>query len=266
MLVHPQIDPIIFSVGPVAVRWYGLMYVIAFVAFVTLAKVRIRRGLVPTLVESDIDDLLLYGVLGVIVGGRLGQVLFYEPGYYFENPIEIVKVWKGGLSFHGGFLGVLTAVWIFCHRRGKRWLAVMDAVAPAVPPGIAAGRLGNFINQELPGRVTDVPWGMWFPAIDPGGPVARHPSQLYQVGLEGLALFFILWWFASKPRPVGAISGVFLVGYGVFRSVAEFVRQPEASVQGVFLGVTLGQWLSLPMVLVGIAMIAWAYKKQPLSS
>ncbi len=261
MLTHPQFDPILFSLGPLAVRWYGLMYVVAFIAFVVLSKVRVRRGLGGTLEVGDVDDLLLYGVLGVILGGRLGYVLFYKPEYYLAHPGEILQVWSGGMSFHGGFLGVLLAVALFCWRRKKRWIEVMDLIAPAVPLGLAAGRLGNFINGELPGRPTDVPWGMWFPQID-REPLARHPSQLYQFALEGLLLFAILWWFASKPRPAGAVSAAFLIGYGVLRFIAEFGRQPDDFLGLLAFNLSMGQWLSIPMVAAGIATMIWAYRKK----
>jgi phosphatidylglycerol:prolipoprotein diacylglycerol transferase len=205
--------------------------------------------------------MLLYGVLGVILGGRLGYVLFYKPGHYLSHPLEILQVWTGGMSFHGGFLGVLLAIWLFCRRRELRWLATMDFIAPLVPLGLAAGRLGNFINGELPGRVTDVPWGMWFPQVD-RLPLARHPSQLYQFALEGLTLFAILWWYSSKPRPVGAVSGAFLLGYGALRFLAEFARQPDDFLGFLALGLSMGQWLSLPMIAGGIALMAWAHHKR----
>ena len=261
MLVHPLFDPVIFSLGPLAVRWYGLMYVIGFVAFIMLGKLRVRRGLGGGITESDVDDLLLYGVLGVILGGRLGYVLFYKPEHYFAHPLEILQIWSGGMSFHGGFLGVLLGVLIFCRRRGKRWLAVMDFVAPMCPIGLAAGRLGNFINGELPGRPTGVPWGMWFPQVD-ATPLARHPSQLYQFALEGMLLFVLLWWFSSRPRPVGAASGFFLVGYGTLRFIAEFTRQPDDFLGLLAFNLSMGQWLSLPMILAGAALLAWAYKNR----
>ncbi|MBL0143881.1 MAG: prolipoprotein diacylglyceryl transferase [Betaproteobacteria bacterium] len=261
MLTHPQFDPVIFSLGPVAVRWYGLMYVIAFVAFVMLGKLRVRRGLSGGVTEAGVDDMLLYGVLGVILGGRLGYVLFYKPEYYAGHPLEIIQIWAGGMSFHGGFLGVLVAIAIFCARRELRWITTMDFVAPLVPLGLAAGRLGNFINGELPGRATDLPWGMWFPQAD-RVPLARHPSQLYQFALEGLALFAVLWWFSSKPRPAGAVSGAFLVGYGVFRFLAEFTRQPDDFLGLLALGLSMGQWLSLPMIVAGMAMMGWAYARR----
>ena len=259
MLVHPQFDPVAISLGPLAIRWYGLMYVVGFISVVMLTKLRIRRGLGEGLVENDVDDLLVYGVLGVILGGRLGYVLFYKPEYYLQHPAEIIQIWTGGMSFHGGFLGVLVAAAVFCWRRRKRWFAVMDAIAVASPLALAAGRIGNFINGELPGRPTDLPWGMWFPQTDPT-PLARHPSQLYQFGLEGIALFVVLWIYGSKPRPRGAISAAFLIGYGSFRFIAEFAREPDNFLGLLALGLSMGQWLSLPMILIGIAMLVWAYR------
>ena len=261
MLIHPQFDPVVFSLGPLAVRWYGLMYVLAFVAFIVLGKWRVRNGLGGAMSEQDVDDLLLYGVMGVILGGRLGYVLFYKPEHYFAHPLEIIQIWTGGMAFHGGFLGVLLAVAFFCWRRDKRVLATWDFIAPLVPTGLAAGRIGNFINGELPGRPTDLPWGMWFPQVDPTA-IARHPSQLYQFALEGLALFAIVWWFARKPRPVGAVSGVFLIGYGTFRFLAEFTRQPDDFLGLLALGFSMGQWLSAPMALAGVAMLLWAYRRK----
>lgn len=261
MLVHPQFDPVLFSLGPLAVRWYGLMYVLGFIAFIWLGKRRVRQGLGHGLEAKDVDDMLIYGVLGVILGGRLGYVLFYKPGYYLEHPGEIVQTWSGGMSFHGGLVGVLLAVALFCRLRKRRWLATMDFIAPLVPIGLAAGRLGNFINGELPGRPTSLPWGMWFPQHDPVA-VARHPSQLYQFALEGLALFAILWLYSAKPRPVGAVSGAFLAGYGTFRFIAEFARQPDDFLGLLQLGLSMGQWLSLPMIAAGLAMMAWAYRRK----
>ena len=261
MLVHPQFDPILFSIGPVAVRWYGLMYVAGFVAFIMLGKLRVRRGLGHGLEVRDVDDMLIYGVLGVILGGRLGYVLFYKPGYYMQHPGEILQIWSGGMSFHGGFIGVLLGIALFCAIRKRRWLPTMDFIAPLVPLGLAAGRIGNFINGELPGRPTTLPWGMWFPQVDPT-PVYRHPSQLYQVAGEGLALFVLLWVYSSRPRPAGAVSGAFLVGYGFFRFIAEFARQPDDFLGLLQLGLSMGQWLSLPMIALGVAMIAWAYRRR----
>jgi phosphatidylglycerol:prolipoprotein diacylglycerol transferase len=261
MLTHPQFDPIVFSLGPLAVRWYGLMYVVGFVAFIVLGKWRATRDPWHAMHARDVDDMLLYGVIGVILGGRLGYVLFYKPAYYLQHPLEILQVWQGGMSFHGGFLGVLVGIWIFCRLRHKSWLRTMDFVAPLVPIGLAAGRLGNFINGELPGRVTTVPWGMWFPQHD-STPIARHPSQLYQFALEGLALFVILWIYSARPRPVGAVSGFFLVGYGTFRFIAEFARQPDDFLGLLRFNLSMGQWLSMPMIVIGLAMMAWAYKRE----
>jgi phosphatidylglycerol:prolipoprotein diacylglycerol transferase len=259
LLVHPQFDPIAFSLGPVAVRWYGLMYVLAFIAVIVLGKKRVRQGLAGDLTVKDVDDMLLYGVLGVILGGRLGYVLFYKPQYYLAHPAEILQIWSGGMSFHGGFIGVMLAIAIFCWVKKKRWITTMDFLAPLVPPGLAAGRIGNFINGELPGRPTSLPWGMWFPQHD-REPLARHPSQLYQFALEGVLLFILLWWYSSKPRPAGAVSGAFLVGYGFFRFIAEFGREPDDYLGLLALNLSMGQWLSLPMIVIGVAMMIWAYR------
>ena len=264
MLVHPQFDPIVFSLGPLAIRWYGLMYVIAFIAVIVLGKWRIRHGLARDLVEKDVDDMLIYGVLGVILGGRLGYVLFYKPQHYLEHPAEILQIWAGGMSFHGGFIGVMLGIALFCWVRKRDWLSTMDFIAPLVPFGLMTGRIGNFINGELPGRPTTLPWGMWFPQVDPT-PVYRHPSQLYQVALEGIALFVILWIYSSKPRPVGAVSGAFLVGYGVFRFIAEYFREPDAFLGLLALGMSMGQWLCVPMILGGAALWAWG-SRQPVPS
>lgn len=260
MLVHPQFDPVVFHLGPLALRWYGLMYVIAFIAFIMLGKLRARRFPDRGVTEKDVDDMLIYGVLGVILGGRLGYVLFYKPHYYLEHPAEILQIWAGGMSFHGGFVGVLIAIAIFCWMKKKRWIRTMDFIAPLVPLGLGAGRIGNFINGELPGRYTDVPWGMWFPQADPE-PHARHPSQLYQFAGEGLLLFAILWWYSRKPRPPGAVSGAFLVGYGTLRFLVEFTRQPDDFLGLLAMNLSMGQWLSIPMIAIGIAMMAWAYRR-----
>jgi phosphatidylglycerol:prolipoprotein diacylglycerol transferase len=258
MLVHPEFDPIAFHAGPIAVRWYGLMYLLGFVLFVVLGKHRAHQNMLTGWRTRDVDDMLLYGVFGVILGGRLGYVLFYKPLYYLAHPLEILSVWQGGMSFHGGFLGVLVALWFFARSRRKRWLDVTDFVAPLVPLGLAAGRLGNFINGELWGRVTDLPWAMVFP---PAGPLPRHPSQLYQFGLEGLALFALLWIFTRRRRPLGAASGLFLVGYGLARFVAEYAREPDSFLGYLALGLTMGQWLSLPMIVAGVVMMRWAYRR-----
>src|SRR5919204_545240 len=224
MLVHPDIDPVAFSIGPLAVRWYGLMYLAGFAAGWGLGIRRIDKGMAPVS-RAQFDDLLFLAVLGVILGGRLGYVLFYKPDHYAAHPLEILAVWQGGMSFHGGLLGVMLAMVFAARRHHVDYLRLMDFVAPLVPLGLAAGRLGNFINGELWGRVTDLPWGMVFRNA---GDAPRHPSQLYQFALEGLTLFAILWWFSAKPRPRGQVSALFLIGYGVLRFIAEFAREPDA--------------------------------------
>jgi len=254
VLVHPSIDPIAFAIGPLAVRWYGLMYLAGFAAGWWLGLRRIGRGDAPV-TRRQFDDLLFLAVLGVILGGRLGYVLFYKPAHYLANPLEIFAIWQGGMSFHGGLLGVMLAMAFAAWRHRIDYLRLMDFVAPLCPLGIAAGRMGNFINGELWGRVTDLPWGMVFRGA---GDAPRHPSQLYQFALEGVALFIILWWYSGKPRPRGAVSALFLIGYGVFRFVAEFGREPDAFLGYLAMGLTMGQWLCLPMIAGGIWLFWWS--------
>ena len=262
MLVHPQFDPVALHVGPLAIRWYGLMYLLAFGLFLGLGRHRI--GLRPELgwQKRDLDDLLFSGVLGVVLGGRLGYVLFYKAAYYMQHPAEIFAVWQGGMSFHGGLLGVLVAVWLFSRKKGLPWLAVTDFIAPLVPLGLGAGRIGNFINGELWGRPTDLAWAMVFPQVDG---VPRHPSQLYEFALEGLALFALLWFFSRRQRPLGAVSGLFLIGYGSFRFLVEFSREPDNFLGLLALGFSMGQWLSLPMIAAGVVLMAWSYRRGPVS-
>lgn len=258
MLVHPQFDPVAIHLGPLAVRWYGLMYVAAFVAFVLLARLHARRRPDLGWDRVMIDDLLFYGILGVVIGGRLGEVLFYQPGYYLRQPLEIFAVWKGGMSFHGGLLGVLGVLWWFARRSGRSFLAVGDFVAPLVPVGLMFGRIGNFINGELWGRpaTSDLPWAMVFPAVDA---LPRHPSQIYQAAGEGLLLFILLWLYAARPRALGAVSGAFLFGYGVLRFFAEFYREPDPGIFGSLpFGLSTAQWLCVPMVLAGLALLLTA--------
>jgi phosphatidylglycerol---prolipoprotein diacylglyceryl transferase len=259
MLVHPQFDPVAIQLGPVAIHWYGLMYLIAFAQVILLGRWCIAHRPWSGWTVKMLDDVLFYGVLGTIVGGRLGYVLFYKPMEYLAHPLDIFKLWEGGMSFHGGFLGVIIAMMLFAHQHKLRWLSVTDFIAPLVPLGLAAGRLGNFINGELWGRATDLPWGMVFPQADDG--IARHPSQLYQLAGEGLLLFAILWLYSRKPRPVGAVSGVFLIGYGTFRFLAEFAREPDAFLGLLGLGFSMGQWLSLPMVVAGVILLRWAQRQ-----
>lgn len=260
MLHYPHIDPVAVSLGPVAVHWYGLMYLLGFLAAWWLGRVRAARPGSGWRREEP-ADLLFYGAVGVVLGGRLGYVVFYDLGAYVQDPLAILQVWRGGMSFHGGFLGVLVAMAVYARRSGRGFFQVTDFIAPLVPPGILAGRIGNFINGELWGGPTDLPWGMVV-----GGPywgeVPRHPSQLYEAALEGLALFLILWFYSRRPRPTMAVSGLFLVGYGVFRFLVEFVRVPDAHIGYIAFGwLTLGQALSLPMVVFGVLLLALAHRR-----
>ena len=258
MLVHPQFDPVALSLGPLQVHWYGLTYLVAFGLFYALASLRVRQAPYAAAGWSrrDVEDLLFWGVLGVIVGGRLGYAFFYKGGHYLHNPLEILMVWKGGMSFHGGLLGVVAAMALYARARGRPFWQVTDLIAPCVPVGLASGRVGNFINGELWGRAADpsLPWAMVFPQS--GSALARHPSQLYQVALEGLLLFALLWWYARKPRALGQVSGAFLVGYGVLRFVAEYFREPDSFLGLLALGLSMGQWLCLPMVAAGVWLMA----------
>ncbi len=253
MLVHPQFNPIAIQLGPIGIHWYGLTYLVAFGLFLWLATLRTRQ---PQFAQTgwtrrDVEDMLFWGVLGVVIGGRLGYVLFYKPGYYAGNPLEALMVWKGGMSFHGGLLGVIVALALYARQRGRRFFEVMDLIAPCVPLGLASGRVGNFINGELWGRAADpsLPWAMVFPQS--GTAIARHPSQLYQVALEGVLLFALLWLYARTPRALGQVSGAFLVGYGLLRFSAEFFREPDSFLGPLALGMSMGQWLCVPMVLAG---------------
>ncbi|HDR9043168.1 TPA: prolipoprotein diacylglyceryl transferase [Burkholderia vietnamiensis] len=290
MIIHPNFDPVAIHLGPLAVRWYGLMYLVGFIAAIVVGRVRLKLPHVAAQgwTAKDIDDMMFYGVLGTVLGGRLGYVLFYKADFYLSHPLDIFKVWEGGMSFHGGFLGVTLAMILFAWQRKRHWLQVTDFVAPMVPTGLAAGRLGNFINGELWGRVTDpsAPWAMLFPgamrddaAWLPKHPalvekwhladvfmqyqmLPRHPSQLYEIALEGVVLFFVLFFFSRKPRPMGAVSALFLIGYGLARFTVEFAREPDDFLGLLALGLSMGQWLSLPMIVAGIAMMVWAYRRR----
>ncbi len=255
MLVHPQFDPVAFSVGPVSVRWYGLMYLAGFLIFSTLGRLRARQAWRGISVQ-DVDDLLFWGVFGVILGGRLGYVLMYKPEYYLAHPLEIPMLWRGGMASHGGIIGVILVMWLYARSRGKSFLTVADFVVPLLPLGLAAGRLGNFINGELWGRPADPavwPWAMVFPQAHDGG-IARHPSQLYQFALEGLLLFVILWLYSRRPRLAGTVGCLFLIGYGVLRFIAEFAREPDDFLGLLRWHLSMGQWLSLPMIVIGVAL------------
>ncbi|QDQ26211.1 prolipoprotein diacylglyceryl transferase [Chitinimonas arctica] len=260
MLTHPQIDPVAIHLGPLSIRWYGLMYLVGFVLFLALGHYRIRRNPEKGWTSQQLDDLLFYGVLGVILGGRLGYILFYKPAFYLSHPLDIFKIWEGGMAFHGGFLGVLVAMWLFGRKTRRSFFEVTDFIAPLVPLGLAAGRLGNFINGELWGRITsgDAWWAMRFPLVDQQ---PRHASQLYQFALEGLLLFIVLWVFSSKPRRTGQVSALFLLGYGLARFIAEFAREPDNFLGILALGFTMGQWLSLPMIAIGGVLLFRSYRK-----
>ncbi|SMC50072.1 prolipoprotein diacylglyceryl transferase [Polynucleobacter kasalickyi] len=251
-MMHPQFDPIAIQIGPLAVHWYGLMYLMAFMQYLALGHLRVQQPQMRAkgFVGQDIEDLLFYAVLGVILGGRLGYCFFYMPSYYLANPLDIFKVWQGGMAFHGGFLGVVVAIAWFAKKRGLHFFTVADLIAPLVPFGLAFGRIGNFINGELWGRPTNATWGMIFPQA--GDQLLRHPSQLYQFGGEGVFLGIILWLYARQPREIGQTSGVFALGYGIFRFVVEYSREPDRFLGTLSLGLSMGQWLSIPMILLGI--------------
>jgi len=255
-MVYPTIDPVALSLGPIHIHWYGLMYLFGFTGAWLLGRARAERY---GWTAEQVEDLLFYGAIGVILGGRLGYSLFYDLESNIANPLNIFKIWQGGMSFHGGLLGVMAAFWLYSRKTGKTYFEISDFIAPMVPIGLFFGRIGNFINGELWGRVSDVPWAMVFPN---GGPLPRHPSQLYEAGLEGLVLFIILWFFTIKPKPAGAVSGLFLLLYGLFRSLVEFVRIPDQQ-YGYFAfdWLTMGQILSLPMILLGTFILLRAYRR-----
>ncbi len=265
MLVHPNFNPVAFSIGPIpvpvigpltlSVRWYGLMYLVGFIIFAWLGRLRARQTWRGVTLQ-DVDDLLFWGVFGVILGGRLGYVLLYKPGDYLQHPLEIVKLWHGGMASHGGIIGVIIVMWLFARARGKSFLTIADFVVPTLPLALAAGRLGNFINGELWGRKADPsvwPWAMAFPQAHEGIP--RHPSQLYQLALEGLLLFVILWLYSRRPRVPGTVASLFLIGYGTLRFIAEFAREPDEFLGLLRWNLSMGQWLSLPMIVIGLALM-----------
>jgi len=262
MLTYPQIDPVIFSLGPLKVRWYGLMYVFGFAAAYLLVARQIRTYRLK-FIEDHFEDLNFVLIIGLILGARLGYVVFYNTGYYLHNPGEIFAVWQGGMSFHGALLGLVTAGVLFCRKKGLPFLKTADLYAVTVPIGLGLGRIGNFINGELFGRVSDVPWSMVFPA---GGPLPRHPSQLYECLLEGILLFTILWFLKSvhynRKWPAGSLFAAFLIGYGLLRSFAELFRQPDIQLGFLVGGLTMGQILSSLMILTGIVIIIFNRQKR----
>ncbi|MGN6880952.1 prolipoprotein diacylglyceryl transferase [Neisseria sp. P0020.S005] len=280
MIIHPQFDPVLISIGPLAIRWYALSYIVGFILFTILGRRRIAQGN-SVFTKETLDDFLTWGILGVILGGRIGYVLFYKFSDYLANPLDIFKVWEGGMSFHGGFLGVVVTMWLFGRKHNISILKLMDTVAPLVPLGLASGRIGNFINGELWGRVTELNafWAMGFPQaryedaeaaahnplwaewLQQYGMLPRHPSQLYQFALEGICLFVIVWIFSKKPRPAGQTAALFLGGYGLFRFIAEFARQPDDYLGLLTLGLSMGQWLSVPMIVLGVIGFVWFGRK-----
>ena len=287
-LVHPQFDPVAFNLFGWPVHWYGLTYLAAFAMFLLVGKYRARKMPLLGFKPIELDDILFYGVIGVILGGRLGYVLFYKLDDYLANPLDILKVWQGGMSFHGGFLGVLVAMWWYGRKTHRNFWEVTDFIAPMVPLGLAAGRWGNFMNGELWGRVSDkaYSWLMVFPQANGAdekllltqpdllnnptiatvwqalGGLPRHPSQIYQLLGEGVLLFIVLWLFSRKMRPMGAVSAVFVMGYGLMRFLAEFAREPDDFLGLLSGNLSMGQWLSLPMIAFGIGLMVWSYKKK----
>jgi phosphatidylglycerol:prolipoprotein diacylglycerol transferase len=249
MFIHPQINPVALSLGPFQIHWYGIMYLFAFIGFLQLGKFQIKTRPWLSWIEKMLDDAFFYGAIGVIAGGRLGYILFYQLQYYIREPIEIIALWKGGMSFHGGFLGVLIAMIFMAKKYKITLLSILDFIAPLVPLGLAFGRIGNFINGELWGRPTQFYLGMIFPNVDD---IPRHPSQLYESFFEGFVMFILLWLYSSQRRKTGQIAALFLILYGTFRFLIEFTREPDSFLGLLFLNLSMGQWLSIPMLLAGI--------------
>ena len=262
MLMYPDIDPVAFSLGPLTVHWYGIMYIVAFSGCWWLAKQRAKVGVAPGAKgwsDEQLSDLVFYGALGAVLGGRLGSVLLYNFDRFLADPVWLFRVWEGGMSFHGGFLGVMLAFYLYARRIKRHYFDVLDFIAPFAPFGLGVGRIGNFIGGELWGRPTDAPWGMVFPHVDD---LPRHASQLYQAFLEGVVLFALVWWFSRKPRPRYAVAGLVGLGYGVQRFFVEFYREPDSWLGFVALDwLTIGQILSVPMIVAGAALMLYAYRK-----
>lgn len=263
MLTYPDINPVALQIGPLAIHWYGIMYIVAFGSAWGLATWRTSRHPGRWTAEQ-ISDLVFYGALGAVIGGRLGSMFFYNFQQFLAEPLWLFKVWEGGMSFHGGFLGVMAAFYWYSRKLQRPYFEVLDFIAPMAPFGLGAGRLGNFIGGELWGRPTSVPWGMVFPHVDD---LPRHPSQLYELGLEGIVLFTLMWWFSSQPRPRYAVSGLFGLGYGSLRFFVEFFRQPDVDIGFIAFGwLTMGQLLSLPMIIAGVALLIMAYRRPSTAS
>ncbi|KAF0221178.1 MAG: phosphatidylglycerolprolipoprotein diacylglycerol [Geobacteraceae bacterium] len=254
----PDIDPVFLRLGPLEFRWYGLMYIIGFVTAYFLVLAGVKRRKLP-FSKEDVADLIFFVAVGIVLGGRTGYILFYNLSYYFTNPLKVFAVWEGGMSFHGGLIGAVLAVVFFVHKKKTGFFTVTDLCTPAAPIGLGLGRIGNFINGELYGRVTDVSWGIIFPA---GGPQPRHPSQLYEAFLEGPVTFGIIWLLGRKRRPAGVISWSFIALYGLFRFFVEFFREPDLQVGFIWGGFSMGQLLSFPMLLVGVMMVWWSYHRE----
>ncbi|MBF0141380.1 MAG: prolipoprotein diacylglyceryl transferase [Magnetococcales bacterium] len=258
MLVHPEFDPVVFSIGPLAIRWYGVMYSLAFLLGWPLLKIQARR-MALQLTQDELGDLTMWILGGVLLGGRLGYILFYQFSYYWDHPLAVFKIWEGGMAFHGGLLGVAVAICYFAHKKKIPCLSLGDLVSPVVPVGLLLGRIGNFINGELWGRTTDVAWGMLFP--HGGGPLPRHPSQLYEAALEGVVLFALLWWLGKKMHQPGALFGIFLIGYGAARFFVEFYREPDPQLGLLSLGLSMGQWLCVPMIVAGVTLFSLSRRR-----
>jgi phosphatidylglycerol:prolipoprotein diacylglycerol transferase len=272
MLTHPMPDPVAINLFGWPIHWYGLMYVLAFAMFLMLGRVRIKQPHIAAQgwKNEDLDDMLFYGMLGVVLGGRLGEVLFYQPAYFFAHPLDIFKIWQGGMSFHGGFIGVMVGMWLWARKAKRNLFDVYDFIGPLVPLGYAAGRLGNFINAELPGRVADatLPWAMRWPDTHyPLHPVPvfleglRHPSPLYQLIVDGLVVFVLLWLYARKARPRAAVGAMFMGLYGCARFFTEYFRIPDWQTTVLGLPITSGQVLSLPMIIGAVVVLVWAYRR-----
>jgi phosphatidylglycerol---prolipoprotein diacylglyceryl transferase len=280
MITLHQMDPIALGLGPLQIHWYGVMYLLAFAACWFLGRLRIREGRLPGVDETGYGDLLFYGMLGTVLGGRLGYILFYDLATYIAHPLDVFKVWQGGMSFHGGLVGVLVAAWLWSRRRGLHFFDVADFIAPLVPPGLAFGRIGNFINGELWGKFTHANWGVVFPnapefaGVSPAelqarfasgalAQFARHPSPLYEATLEGLVMFVVLWWYSRTPRPRYRIAALFALMYGSFRFLVEFVRVPDAQLGYLAFGwLTMGQVLELPVIAFGLYCL-WRSRNAP---